>query len=392
MGFLGTLGNLISGAGSVLGMIPGVGSVAGGIANAIGGALGSSMQTSDAQQYQQQMAEQNQKWQSEENEKNRQWQSDEWTRQFNMNNAYNDPSAVASRLRQAGINPQVAFENGTSQYGSGASPSAPSGASGMSPSPDYSGVITRGFQSMESLANRLKILNEARKTGIESEYVGAKLDAETSKILSDMRLNDAESAAKEFALIIERQFARVRASKELRKLEADAIKSINEAYLAVSQGNYYDEAALNQSVQALVQYAYKHNLEVEGKSLEEQLKWLPAKLRAEVDELKARAAQERSEASYKSALAETENALRDIQVKIKNQEFKFGSDSYYYRLDQLAEELKKSGLMNDELRQVVEKLKYANDHKEFEYWSSKYFQLLHVGTNGMSEALPLMMK
>lgn len=73
--------------------------------------------------------------QAEENQKNRdynlylaklqnKWNLDQWNRE----NAYNDPSAVMARLKNAGLNPDLVYGNGAANASAASSPSMTSGA------------------------------------------------------------------------------------------------------------------------------------------------------------------------------------------------------------------------------------------------------------------------
>ncbi len=87
------------------------------------------------------------KAQREENQKNREFNANESAlardfalQMFNRNNAYNDPSAVAKRLSDAGMHPALAF--GGISPSSATSPSGNASASGSvnPPSMDFSGI------------------------------------------------------------------------------------------------------------------------------------------------------------------------------------------------------------------------------------------------------------
>lgn len=54
----------------------------------------------------------NRNFQGEENEKNRQYAERMWRMNFDANNAYNSPTAQMQRLKDAGLNPHLAFEQG----------------------------------------------------------------------------------------------------------------------------------------------------------------------------------------------------------------------------------------------------------------------------------------
>ena len=89
----------------------------------------------------------NRQWQHDEAELARQWQSNEWQKQFGIINAYNTPAMQAARLKEAGINPAVAFE-GTQTTAQTQYPSTPSASSAPQAS-----SIPMGAYGMPALAD-----------------------------------------------------------------------------------------------------------------------------------------------------------------------------------------------------------------------------------------------
>lgn len=121
--------------------------------------------------------------QERENEKNRQYnlqlakQQNQWNiEQWNRENAYNDPSAQMSRLKEAGLNPDLMYENGASGLMSASSPvmtsGAPSSPVDMSP---LGSKMTVGdmYQSIQQAMLNDEVINktkqETRKTGFEAD-------------------------------------------------------------------------------------------------------------------------------------------------------------------------------------------------------------------------------
>lgn len=93
-------------------LIGAAGSIFGGFVNGIG--------QSEANEANDRLNRLNRQWQSEENQKNRDWQEKMW----NAQNAYNTPSAMMARYKEAGLNPYlVGNDSGIGQASSAASPS-----------------------------------------------------------------------------------------------------------------------------------------------------------------------------------------------------------------------------------------------------------------------------
>lgn len=156
----------------------------------------------------------NRAWQTEEAEKARQFNTSErvaaqdWQRQMmDVQNAYNAPTAQASRLRAAGINPQVAFSG---QGASSVSASAGSSQPATSPVPSpVGGLSPFGVQPVDlqipnlinGVASMIQSTAAAKKANVETGYLesaipdmlrGLKTDADLKEIAASMNRIDAE--------------------------------------------------------------------------------------------------------------------------------------------------------------------------------------------------------
>lgn len=86
---------------------------------------------------------------------------------FNMQNAYNDPSAVMDRLKNAGLNPNLVYGNGSSTMA--AASVSPKQAHGISPSParyDLGSLVTQQLALKQMNANIAR--TEAETKAIEA--------------------------------------------------------------------------------------------------------------------------------------------------------------------------------------------------------------------------------
>ena len=83
--------------------------------------------------------EKNRKFQAEENQKARDYNTEMWEK----NNEYNDPSQQMARLKNAGINPHLAYSQGgvTNTSSSPASSNASSMPEGRAPQLDLNAII-----------------------------------------------------------------------------------------------------------------------------------------------------------------------------------------------------------------------------------------------------------
>lgn len=110
-----------------------LGSLGSGLLSGLGSIFGSS----SANSVNREIAAENRQWQSDENQINRDWQSDQnqinrdWQeKMWNAQNLYNSPSAMMSRLKDAGINPFVlGGSSGVATAGAAGSVGSPSAGS-----------------------------------------------------------------------------------------------------------------------------------------------------------------------------------------------------------------------------------------------------------------------
>lgn len=112
----------------------------------------------------------NRKWQSKENQKARDYNTEMWEK----NNVYNDPTQQMSRLKNAGINPHLAYSQGgvTNTSSSPASSNASSMPEGRAPQLDVNALLNArlvGEQIKNIKADTLKKEAEANNIGTDTE-------------------------------------------------------------------------------------------------------------------------------------------------------------------------------------------------------------------------------
>lgn len=142
--------------------------------------------------------------QERENEKNRQYnlmlakQQNQWNlEQWNRENAYNDPSAQMARLKNAGLNPDLMYENGASGLMSASSPEMTSGAPSspvdMSP---LGSKMTIGdmYQSIQQAMLNDEVINktkeEGRKTGFEADSASVEALYKAAREQQELAIGD----------------------------------------------------------------------------------------------------------------------------------------------------------------------------------------------------------
>lgn len=145
----------------------------GGVSNIVGGVIDNFM---------------NRKTQQQQNEFNAREAEKAYRRQldfWNKNNAYNTPEQQVQRLRDAGLNPYLMFQNGMGSAGNSVGVSAPAAAhsAGMFPSTIGEG-ISRGFESLMQglqLAINNKVANSNIKVN-EAEIENKKAQTDKTKV------------------------------------------------------------------------------------------------------------------------------------------------------------------------------------------------------------------
>lgn len=188
---------------------PFVGALIEGIAGVAGAgidAMSAKKQQERQQQHDKDMAALNQQNTLEQMAVGNQYQLDQWNRE----NAYNDPSAVAARYRAAGINPRAVFGTGSASGAgiAGGLSSAPSGSNTGSSSnimygTDFAGGLSNIASSfLEGRRTDAEVAHKNAETAeqiIENEYKEQNLVAdllikrgEYEKLAADTKLSDTQ--------------------------------------------------------------------------------------------------------------------------------------------------------------------------------------------------------
>lgn len=135
-----------------------------------------------------------------------------------MYNKYQSPAALVQQYKDAGLNPRLAMDSssvGNISASSGSSGGAPSGESysplGVNPPYNQVQSYTSGFQDM---ANAVKALGEAKKTGIETDF----LEDEIKERLKGQKLSNE---ANELLNLVNKKYLNKKSSAELQKLLND---------------------------------------------------------------------------------------------------------------------------------------------------------------------------
>lgn len=289
---------------------------------------------------------------------------------FNMENAYNDPSAVMDRLAKAGINPNAYWSEGNASAGMA------SGDSSISPvSPDikpvpspFQGMVTgNAFTALKEIYDIEQTKKQNERQGIENSYLARMYEQELKKSMSEESLNKAKTA---YQNLENEGFPEYR-SRELWRMEA-------EAYSAAASG---DLAKANRLVAKFEAKAKKYELDellpLKRQEIDENINLIKERQNTERSTQSAnRASAAASSASARNlnAKTETENVLRPLlkessEESIRKIRKEIKGLSYKAALDALEVWRKKEGIeddvWNDIYRQFSSSFRNGDEMQEF---------------------------
>lgn len=287
-------------------------------------------------------------FQAAENEKDRDWQAEtwlqhflmenqeyakrlnlqqkQWQTQFDITNAYNNPSAQAARLLAAGFNPSAMMQNsGLASLGlSSASPSAASsaqpstsamGSHAVSPAaaPSFGGLSSQAA-NFSSVAQMADSVSKLQQVGLNSDRQKAILQAEVDKALAEAALTQQKTILARIEAGVANNWSDKTAAAQYQKLVNDSYAAftagdLNKANELVAQANER-LISLQSEIKAEMFPQELANL----KALQDVYKSEQTKNYAAANASNASAVASYSQADLNSALYETENAIREGKV------------------------------------------------------------------------------
>lgn len=294
--------------------------------------------------------------------------ADEWTRQFNLTNAYNSPAAQMDRNRQAGLNPYMSnISDGNSNASVSASGSTAATSSNVPYADAYSNPVSDFLQGVnntsQSALSTFAMLDKAttRKSDnasriadnllnadlfdLKKENLQAALRSETTRnnydnALNSLRLHGVNDI---YGAQIAEMYARVRAMEaEARKNETDE-KVANETVrrMRASFHTWLEAFELDNDIKKSQRKSIDNGIEIANRSLENEL---------------ANGVQGRKESNSRIALNGMLGALYGVQTLLGRQQYGF------------------NGLMNPIL---ITQGKYQN-RKLWHEGSSSYYNAKHA--------------
>lgn len=322
--------------------------------------------------------ERNREFQSTENDKDRAWQeklqSDMFNKQadfqrdmFDLQNEYNLPANQIARLMAAGINPAALMGSG-----GGLSPAA-GNSQGFASSPQggslpsHSVSPTAGIQTsmyvpamfsslaqMQESISKSK-LNDTERAAVEKK-VGSEVDkltAEADSLRADVDLKKAEANLTNINALLRAEFGANKEGAEITKL-------LNESFAAYAQGKLSE-------ANELLTKANERIANIEGDIKDKTKNALIAQVGIYNNTLRSQSA-----ANYASAEESRSNVqlnkvrgdLFSMQAKLTEQEWREKRATYQETLTKAVRECEQVGLVNDQIRESIEKLRTSNDYKD----------------------------
>lgn len=165
---------------------------------------------------------------------------------FNLEAAYNDPSAQKARLIAAGLNPATMYGGSAtaasgnvdasvpSASGSGISPSNPSLTAAHMETPP--GVMQALFGNLQSFTQSMLNLSNSKLSNAEKDRIKLLMNSELQSIISSTKSTEAQTEYQNLQTQFERLFGSAKRGSEVQKNIQEAHKLYEEAMLAAAKG------------------------------------------------------------------------------------------------------------------------------------------------------------
>lgn len=320
-------------------------------------------QSQDAFNKQRQLMSENNQFQSIENQKSRDYQSVMYEKQFSDLVNYNSYASMVQRAKDAGISPAALFQNGAPSMLGGISPV--SAGHSASPSPSYEGIVNpvnRQAESFHSISSGLKALGDLAKTGMETSQLVPLMSAQIKNQLSQSGLNDIRSMSEDFELGLRQIYGKKLYDSELGKNYSQMINAYNQAYLFAEEGKTQDSVRQLNLADRLYKDSLRLSTDKQVEFMGLQMSWYPKQMRAQIENLL-------SSASESSANADQTRLFNKIY---SDKRFQHSIISQAVTAGQQAIDSNKMTKQQvQHLNYMIEQAAYANEMKEFSYWSSQ---------------------
>lgn len=318
-----------------------------------------------------------------------------WNRQqaidmFNLEASYNSPLSQMQRLKDAGLNPAVAFgQNVTTTSGnSNASTPAAVGvptpqAPRVSPVPSpVAGVFDQISQNVLNVSQALVAASQAKKTTAETKRIYTLLDQELKNMQTAGQNQQIEGNILKIKEDLEQLNFEVKSQTQYKQEYAIIEKLAAETTLAIAQGKTEEAESRLKNFQALTQEKEYRILLAKAplilQEMEEGIKLLKEKQKTE----KANQAAAYGAAALSTANASTINALRESVVRASEADAKTKEKQYSVFLNTMENKVIQSDqiteLQRANLLFLKERLEKAK--KENKWYEVMQLQQLIVGS------------
>lgn len=370
----------------------------------LGSALSSSQSSSNVQSQLAAQSAENQKnrdWQTAEAEKARQWQQNILGQQNQFQSQlqqqsyqqslglqaqqakYQSPVYMRKQLEEAGLNPQVYFGQSAAFSGSsasaGGSPSAPSAPSAAQVG-SVGGLNPVGFQPfgtsigsiVSGLGSALHSAAEARKLGIESDWLPQMLRAQVRNLNKDSDLKTILKVGQD----IHNEIDKAKMPYALRQAEAELYKALSEIDLN-SQKTLTEQSQqqLNRAIEG-VQNAIKALNEKEAEKLGLEMPFVVSLIKSKIGDLQA-SAEEKKQSAEQSAFFNQLYKEPDVRKSLCK-ELRLAGEAA-----ERANEISKE--QANMLRGQIEMLEKATSNYEIQMWSGIINQTINTAANAIGE-------
>lgn len=364
--------SILSGAG---GLLSGIGSASQIFGNLFGG-NDYYRQSQDAFNKQKQLMNLNNEFQSAENIKSRNFTKQMYEKQWQDYQDYNDYSAMVRRAVNAGVSPSALFQSGAPAQFGGLSPASVGHTA--SPSPSYEGIVNpvnRQAESFHSISSGLSALASATKMGAETSQIVPLMSAEIQNQLSQAGFNDIRSKSADFEFGLRQIYGKKLYDSELGLNFAKAVDLYSSSYLHAQEGKTQDSVRELNLANRLLKDTQRESTNKEIQMFDLQISWYPKEMSAKINNLNAQSEESKASASNLSASTE--------QTKLFN---KIYSDKRYQHSiisqavtagQQAIDQNKLTRQQVQHMNYMIEQAAYANDLKEFTYWSNQIQGYVH---------------
>lgn len=295
--------------------------------------------------------------------KSRDYTRQMYEKQWSDYTDFNSYASMVKRAEEAGVSPASLFQSGAPSSIGSLSPASVGHTA--SPSPSYADIVNpvnRQAETFHSISQGLQALSQASKLGFETTQIVPLMSAQIKNQLSAAGLNDIRQKSEDFELGLRQIYGKKLYDSEVGKNFAQMINSYNQAYLYAEQGNTQESIRELNKADRLYKDSLRISTDKQVEFMNLQMSWYPKEMRAKINNLNSSAAES-------AANAENTQIWNKIQ---SDQRYRHSIISQAVTAGQQAIDANKlTKNQVSHLNYMIEQAAYANDMKEFTYWSGQ---------------------